>query len=77
MKDVREERHYTGDVIYAEGQSHSQTTEGHSAYYFTKTVYANTVMLGVGMQPIVRGGRVEKKGQSFELCKAKTIFGQG
>jgi hypothetical protein len=23
MKDVREERHYTGDLLYAEGQSHS------------------------------------------------------
>jgi hypothetical protein len=36
MKDIKEERHYIGDIFYREGDIYGERDNQHSAYFYTK-----------------------------------------
>lgn len=50
MKEIKEERHFAGDVFYREGEIESLRPGNHCAYFFTHEHYKQSVVLGVGNQ---------------------------
>lgn len=81
MKQIKEERHFPGDVLYTSGEIEGSKPFNHCAYFFTNVQYKHSVVLGVGRHiGIVLDTNeseyvvVEKKG-SFELYRPRKVFG--
>jgi CRP-like cAMP-binding protein len=81
MKEVKEERHFAGDVFYTEGEVENYTPNNHCVYFFTSDHYKQSVVLGVGNHVKISLDAyeseylvIEEKG-AFELYRPETVFG--
>lgn len=68
MKDIIEERHYIGDLLYAASELDQSLPNGHCVYFFTKEIYAEAVMLGAGAIPVLKAGELDVRSNRRSNC---------
>lgn len=68
MKDIIEERHYIGDLLYAASELDQALPNGHCVYFFTKEIYAEAVMLGAGAIPVLKAGELDIRSNKRSNC---------